>query len=641
MISKNSSNKQVKLSQYHWLALMNFGIYIFFLTFPILLQFIDKFHGSSTSSAYFLTNNSTIDVLTVLVAGITGITLYKYLNNKAEVDFYHSLPVRAEEIFWSRYVFGIITFAIPMFINLIVSYLLAYMGNFRGLPTKIEIIIEFFRMLGIYTSVYSFACFGTIVTGNMFLAVCTSLGIMQAPSALLYVVHAFGYLFIPFFYTDTEFIMNLVAYTNPVGYVLTGMVSAESSLLQFLLQAVVLTMLAFHCYKKRPSENSGTPVALPFMQIVIKSLGVICGGSLGGVLIMLSIDETLFNFFFGSFIVSLALHIVFEILFAMDIKEGLGKKREFFILYGMIAVTVMVISLDITGYNSRLTETDQIEKIKFENVTYQEPENLELLNRWITNTVNGVQSDSNHITKYSVVTITTKNGKEYSREYFPLNVNLDEYLAVTTSDEYIRMSHNYNLTEDDFRKMEEDFEEDIERNSSYVSLSVSTYTTISHFSVEEFRVIYAAILSENNKLTADYLTENVPVVMIDYCDYNWNRKQIPVYQVHQTALKLMNLPNYGEPNYSIYDTNEFSLRNKEKNVDTLFSALEPELQELLLEEMTPVYDLYRYYGNSLNSWSEKRFVSISYYGNLMGYMSYETYDELVERYESEKDENDI
>lgn len=637
MISKNSSNKQVKLSQYYWLALMNFGISTFFLTFPIILQFINKFHGSATSSAYLLTDNGNFYALTVLAAGITAITLFKYLNNKAEVDFYHSLPVRLQEIFWSRYVFGIMTFAIPTFINLFISYLLAYMGDFRGLPTEIEIITEFFRMLGMYTSVYAFACFGTIVTGNVFLAACTSLGIMQAPSALLYLVYVFGHLFIPFFYTDTVFIMNLVAYTNPIGYMLTGMASAESSLLQFSLQAVVLTMLAFHCYKKRPSENSGTPVAIPFMQIVIKSLGVICGGSIGGVLVMLSIDETLFNFFFGSFIVSLALHIAFEILFTMDIKEGLGKKREFFILYGMIAVTVTVISLDITGYSSRLTETDQIEKIKFENVTYQEPENLALLNRWITNTVNGVQSESNGIEKYSVVTITTKSGKEYSREYFPLNVNLDEYLAVTTSDEYVRMSHNYNLTEDDFQKMEEDFAKDIERNSSYVALSVSTPSTTTHFSVEEFREIYAAILSENHKLTPDYLAENVPVVMIDYCDYNWNREQIPVYPVHQTALQLMKLPNYGEPNYTMYNTNEFSLMNNEKSMDTLFSSMEQEFYELLLDEMTLIYDLEQYYGNPLNSWREKRFVSISYYGTLLGYMSYETYDALVERYESEKE----
>ena len=59
----------------------------------------------------------------VIAAFCLGMTGYHYLYSREKTDFYHSLPLKRERIFFVPYVSGILIFAVPYLINLLLALL--------------------------------------------------------------------------------------------------------------------------------------------------------------------------------------------------------------------------------------------------------------------------------------------------------------------------------------------------------------------------------------------------------------------------------------------------------------------------------------------------------------------------------------
>ncbi|MFI3254196.1 MAG: hypothetical protein R3Y63_07625 [Eubacteriales bacterium] len=633
MTLKNSSNKKKNpsgnLKQYHWLALMCFAVYFLCFTLPILMQAMELLQGDGDSGivTYFFTSSDTLLIPTFFLAFVTAIALFKYLNNKAEVDFFHSLPVKAEAIFLHRFSFGIVTFLLPFLLNYLCSYFVAWGTVFTDLPTFSEILGEALEISLFYSSVYAFACLGTIVTGNTFMAVCSGFGFSLAPTALCFVFYGLCEEFLDFFARGGAQIATTARWTTPF-YMVLERGEQEQVYGYLILQALVMTALSFVFFLKRPSENAGNPVAVKPFHFIIKGLGVLCGGSLGGVIFMLTLRANLFHYLLGAFILALILHIAFEMLFEMDIRAGLRNKKHFLLLYGILFVTATVIYFDMTGYDRRQEPLDKISSITWQGVTVESPENVAILHEMISDVVTAERNDEDKVSVGSDVTVKLNNGTSYQREYSNAFLSQEDYLSLVTSTEYLLKSHNYNLTEEELTEMERQMaRDDFDQNTISVSYHYNYSGVLSY---RTFRVIYDSVLAEIDQLTPEFLAENTPVLCLAYYDHNnySATKYFPLYHIHTEALEILKPPDPVESAARV-DGHRDNFHLQVGSERLRFVELEEAHQKAFLAEMIPVYD-YHAQSSAQYTWHNKDLVTLTQYGTLLGYLSPENYEAMME-----------
>lgn len=635
MTSKISSNKTLKTGnfygnarQYNWLALMSFVLFFFCTTLPVTMQVLDRIQEGEqrsqylASAQYHFLDNYVLYNIGAVIALVSAVTLFKYLNSKPEVDFFHSLPLKSEHIFFSRYVLGLAFFALPFLFHWLVTYLICLVGPFQDLPSFGAVLAEYFRIFAFYASVYAFITLGVIVTGNNFMAIATGIGFSQAPTALIMVDYWLREGFLQFYSGSEELTLAVVRYTNPFGMLFFG-TSTRGNGWELMLQMVVLLVISFFCFQKRPSENASNPVALPLFKLVIKGLGVVCGASIGGIIFLFTIKENLGNFLLGAFLVGGTLHMAFEMLFEMDIRAGLRKKKHFVLLYALVALFGTVICLDLTNYDEKIYPPEEISSITWQGVTLESPENVLIVHQMMEDNIQGNLDDFAYWSNSLNVKVKLKNGASYQRNYNYGTLSLEKYLDLTLSQEWILQNHNYNLTPEYFQELRERQQGD-EFGSSINDFEVSYGNSRQQYSVDQFEEIYALILSENHLLTPEYLRENSPVLIFTNYTMDYYHRQIPVYSVHQAALE--KIQPHTLPLPSLYN---LELQGKGETV--AFSKLDQSLQEAIIEEMIPIHDEYSSRDHEYRRWSSKENWKVVANNSLYGYLSYEALEALEDR----------
>ena len=74
-------------------------------------------------------NNGFIAVIIVLLSLILGVTSFSWLHSRKKVDFYHSLPVRREKLFFVNYLDGALILFFAYAVNLLLGLLVAMVNG--------------------------------------------------------------------------------------------------------------------------------------------------------------------------------------------------------------------------------------------------------------------------------------------------------------------------------------------------------------------------------------------------------------------------------------------------------------------------------------------------------------------------------
>lgn len=652
MTSKSLFNNTTKypplpsgsLKHYHWLALVSLIAVGLTTTVPIFMFMVEKFQDARYSSNTFniLRGNSLLWSVSILLAFVNGLTMFKYLNQKDEVDFYHSLPVSLKDMFWCRYFMGIVYFAIPLAINGCLSYSFSIFSLLDGTPLLGDFIRQWFVLLCNFISVYSLVCFATVITGNIFMAVATAVGFACTCVTLVYVFFVLCGEFYKTYVFSDEIIGEVLYHTNPLWFY-TYLhnffeVSFASLVLVLLAQTLFFVTCAYVFYKKRPKEQVGIPVAVRPFKLVIKSLGVVCGSALGGVIFMLIINNSIVNFLLGSVILGVVLHIVFEMLLEQDIRAGLGNKHHCCVLVGVVFVTAVVISLDLTKYDEKLSPLERISAITWDGIRVEEPENIQIIHNMIQETIeNDYVLDDEQIQMVATAKVMLENGTSYSRFYYSTSLRLADHVALTTSKEYVFQSHNYKRFIEDFAVIDQIEDMKSSNINRWIHIyynnfdSKDYYTAPSTLQWEEFKWVFESAYAQFNQLTPEFLCANIPVVTIEVYGSEYGSLQLPLYYIHEEALAMLDLPDLGleERAKEFYG---LAVPSNTVGFDSVeFATLSEATQDAIFQNMIPIYrNGNQYY--EISGYDYTNIVRLYYNNQLVGYLSLSEYEDLVEEY---------
>ena len=382
------------------------------------------------------------------VALVLSAMLFNYLNKVNSVSCIHGLPLERRTLYFSHLASGFILILIP--IVLILPFLITCMTE--GLEGS-QITRFFFTYLIYSLCFLTFGTFIGMLTGN------------SASHVIFTVIAVLLPLFITFFttYVATQKLYGFYSSDIALGKLLEFIYIFPEKLMTYrvviyMFYIAVFVVLGLFTYNKRGLENHGEIIAFPKLKGLFKVLVGICSGMLGYfyTVAMWNVNE----------IVAMIPYALIGLIIAHMLAQKSFSLRGIIpsaaVTVGIILMFAAVIRFDLTGFERRVPDVDDVESVCFTNdyveeryyyddpangrsgeylflevyrPVYKTPEEIKLFtdlheykinNRYYTE--NGVFYPYNSPRDFSIV-YTLKNGRKLYRSYYLSAEEARTYLA--------------------------------------------------------------------------------------------------------------------------------------------------------------------------------------------------------------------
>lgn len=325
------------------------------------------------------TNEVTMVLISVfsIICAIQG---FSYLYSKKKVDFYHSVPVakskRAAVIFSN----SILIFFVPYIVNLLFALIVSGVnGVILNFSQIIGIIIAVFINLLLFLGIYALAAIAVMMTGNVIITLLATAVFLFYEVIAVWLYRSYQACFLKYFsdysreYSISFSPCYLYSEINKSLYYLNreNIFSPLTDLLPSVLHLVLLVaaflLIAYICYRKRPSEAAGKAMAFPKTKSIIKLLLTVpCTLCIG--LILLDMvgkgPDGIYNMpivIFGLVAAVILSNSMIEVIYEQDIRAALKKKYQIFVSGGCVAVIFCIFYFDLTGFAKWIPDENKLE----------------------------------------------------------------------------------------------------------------------------------------------------------------------------------------------------------------------------------------------------------------------------------------
>ena len=313
----------------------------------------------------------------VVLSAVIGCVMFFYLQQKRQVNFYHSQPVTRTRLFINQYVVGLLLNLVPFMIMLVLMLLLIA-GYGLGTSLNMTAILAHGGMMLLFSlASYSIAVLsgqlaGTALTQialNGVLHFCVPLAawLMQLLCNLFLATYSGAFDFVQtalkfsplcaaVLYIDnipSAVLMNRTTMSVPpmnMGLVLTQ-----------LALIVLLTVLSWFLYQKRASEAAGKALVYRVSEPLLKAYLMFVISIAAG-LVFMAVGSKLF-FYFAVVVFAILTHMTCEVIIQHDFK-AMGKRLpQCAVIVVLILAIVGVLRYDVLGYDMYLPKPEQVERV--------------------------------------------------------------------------------------------------------------------------------------------------------------------------------------------------------------------------------------------------------------------------------------
>lgn len=382
MKSKIYSSRYMKISSKGQVWIPAFAAIGFLLAFPVaeLIMlgnwFGMAYTGDQISTLYenlwrdgFMITGMVVTALTALFCGISQ---FWYLYSPRKVDFYHSLPVKRNRLFWYKTLQSLLYFLLPYLAMEFTSVCIGAMRGFFSLHLmKLAFLLLLYHLLIyllLYFSVVLVICLtGHPLMGALVLAAVAAYGPILSVLITLY-ENAFYYTYAGTQYGVTELLTDcasplMLAYTFAVNYA-TG--THHKILCLIVVLVLAEGILGYLVYVKRKSESAGKAFAFSWTGEVLRYLIVVPAGLGTGMIFYLLPTETSRNawWIFGMILGVILTNGIMNVIYHMDFRKFFAHKLQFGIAGILVALFAGLFFFDLTGYDKYLPSQKTIQNVE-------------------------------------------------------------------------------------------------------------------------------------------------------------------------------------------------------------------------------------------------------------------------------------
>ena len=506
-------------------------------------------------------HNVFVTLATVAMAVLLAAVSFRYMHNKKQVDFYHSLPIRRPWLFLANFLAGLFGFLFAYLLNLVLSLGIIFCSGFGKALSGPQVLGTMALHLVFFLAVYALSIAahqlaGTTATGLL----CNGFLLALFPAALGLTI-VYGQLLYRHWYLPDEIFNRLGQWLSPLWSYFTMSFSYNDSIragmvLYWLLWALVLGGVGMFLYTRRPSESAGKAVAFSRPAAVLKYIAVILCTLAGGVLfrvIGVGLGWQIFGFFCGGIIS----HCVLEVIYNLDFKKIFCHIKGLGICGVCFAALYTGCHMDLFGYDKFLPTADQVKAVSLmsnENEdyvlsvdetqldtlyrqTYRQPENIQAALELCASSIEPASEESGWDGARIWVCYQMNSGRKVYRSYFVSSREafLEQWATLYDSREY---KENYYPI---FQL------KDSELQSVGCWQGEGDYTGFVR-QQEQAAALAETLREETLNLTVEQLKHQAPVAILEWGDdpdygkegnYSHMVTQMPVYPSMEKTLALM------------------------------------------------------------------------------------------------------
>jgi ABC-2 type transport system permease protein len=304
-------------------------------------------------------------MLLIIAPVLTALLLFGYLQNGKAADMAHALPVKREALYHTHILAGLIFLFVPLMITALAAWaLVAGLGipmvSGQDILTWLAISLLFnllYFITGAATGMFTGLVSVQGVLSYILLLLPTGLSML-----LLYNMSIYTYGFALDAYMQFVNISPLVKIFNCQIH--------ETEIAAYLLASIALYLLGLYLYRRRQSEAAGSAITFDALRPLFKYGVTFC--------FMLFVGSYFYQTqnsvnwaYFGYLLGSLPAYFGVEILLHKSLHVFKPKIIKGFGIYALIVmVCIVILHLDLTGYERRLPELSEVESVYMDNVFY-------------------------------------------------------------------------------------------------------------------------------------------------------------------------------------------------------------------------------------------------------------------------------
>lgn len=309
-------------------------------------------NGEAITNLSYISDNG---FFAMAVAFFTAGIMFSYLHRVNSVSAFHAIPVKRSQHLISNYISAAVLIGIPIVVATVIMWVKCV-----DLNGDLNFVFKYFVTSMLKSAmIYTVTAFAAIISGSTVAAYVFSFGFLILPSFTAVMI---------------ESLLQTNLYGIPSGYVFEGLLglfyefyfySANfTRAIAYIAIIVVVTILNIVLYNKRRLENYDDIVAFKYLKIAFVWVLALCFGMFG-YFMMLGIFGV-YNLFIGL----LPLGIVAVIGANMINNKSFSIKGSYkylgaYVLFALVLWSVF--RFDITGYERRVPDIDNIESISIDN----------------------------------------------------------------------------------------------------------------------------------------------------------------------------------------------------------------------------------------------------------------------------------
>ena len=372
----------------------------------------------------------------MLASVLSVMAAFSYLYSKRGCSLINSLPLRRETAFVTACLTGLL----PLLLAEVLTWLIS-LGIFAGSETALPEYFNSWLLAALLSTLasYGFGVFCAMLTGHilvlpvLFLVLNVAVYVMESMVQMVLDMLVYGYEGgvsisrlspLPYAGKALRVIADPASGSLEPEFTLLGM----DSLAVYAVAGVLLMCLALLLYRRRKMECVGDVVAIKSLEPVFKYCASIYAALGFGALLAGTMDNALGSGTLKSAVTALMLVIgaalgyyAAEMLLQKSLRVFRSRMRGLFIVWAVLLLGVAVVEFDLTGYERRVPETEEIQSVALINdgrVT-EDAESIELTRKIhqtaIDNEEHNRQAES---TSIIYIRYELKDGSSLGRSYW-------------------------------------------------------------------------------------------------------------------------------------------------------------------------------------------------------------------------------
>lgn len=347
----------------------------FFMNFQNLLEYADldySYQELMERITGLCSPSLSNGILALLLAAYLAYDYFKYMHSKKETDFYDSLPLRKKDWFKTLLLCCVSVFVILCTLTLGIELAIVFASGHGSFVIFQSMLWNLLCMIGIFLASWVTAALAMIMTGHPVVAL-MGYGVFSAyvPIILRYLYPAFANTFF-----DTYVERDGGVFTNffspasiayKMTYHWTRTWEASEHIEYFIVAwifALVIGVIAYLLFLKRPSEAAGRAMAFEKANSAIRTLLVIPLALYIGLFLRqmsaFAYDAWLiFGVLFGGFII----HGLMECIFQFDARALFSKKKQLLLSLFICCGVVFAFKIDCFNYDEYIPDVDELKTI--------------------------------------------------------------------------------------------------------------------------------------------------------------------------------------------------------------------------------------------------------------------------------------